>query len=335
MNIALIGAPFSGRSTLFRAMAGSPGQDTGKPLTVRVPDPRLDFLAGHWKPKRVVNATVTFTDVPSPVFSAGSMAMIRDASAVLLVLDNHTVGDMEESLANAGAELILADMAVLEKRLERLRKESRSGGPEGVAVEKALGFLEDGMPLRRAPLSLQEKERLSPFAPASLKPLMVVGNRAGDGVEKEEAARAGAEAAGAVYLSIDAGFELELWEIPREERPAYLRVMGCDEPGLDRVVQASYSMMNLVSFLTMGREEVRAWPIPAGSTALKAAGMIHSDFARGFIRAQVIPFSVFHRTPDPVLLKQKGLVGIEGKDYPVKDGDIIEIRFSVQTRPSG
>lgn len=329
MKIALAGSPRCGRSTLFRALAGFPGADTGKPLTVKVPDPRLDFLAAHWNPKSVVNATVTFTDVPSPAFSSRGMALLREASALVLVLDNHSVGNLEESLGNAESELMIGDLAILEKRLERLRKESRAGSPESLLIQRAVACLDSGTPLRTAGFSKQERELLSPYSPASLKPLMVLSNRSGPGVGNEERAREMAGASGAPFLTVDAGLEMELCELPPEERPELLSGMGYSESGLSMIIRSAYSLLDLVSFLTMGPDEVRAWPVPAGSTALEAAATIHSDLARGFIRAQVIPFQAFRDTPDEAALRKKGMVGLEGKDYVVKDGDILEIRFSV------
>jgi len=329
MKIALAGFPRCGRSTLFHALAGSSRADTAKPLTVRVPDPRVDFLAGHWRPKSVVNATVSFSDLPSPAFGAKGMALLREASAVVLVLDNHSTGNLEESLRGAEAELILGDLAILEKRRDRLRKESKSGSREFVLIDRALALLSEEVPLRKAGFSKQERTELSPYAPASLKPLMVVSNRSGQGIGDESAARDAAEAAGADFLTIDAGLELELCELPENERSEFLSDIGYSDSGLSRIIRSAYSLLDLVSFLTMGPDEVRAWPIPAGSTALEAAGTIHSDLARGFIRAQVIPYAVFRETPDETALKKKGAVGLEGKDYVVKDGDILEIRFSV------
>lgn len=329
MKIALAGFPRCGRSTLFHALAGSSRADTSKPLTVRVPDPRVDFLSGHWHPKSVVNATVSFTDLPSPAFGSKGMALLREASAVVLVLDNHAMGNLEESLRNAEAELILGDLAILEKRRERLRKESKVASREYALIDRAFSLLSHEVPLRKAGFSRQEQSELSPYSPASLKPLMVVSNRSGRGIADETGARNAAEEAGAAFLTIDAGIELELCELPEEERSEFLAEMGYSGSGLSRIIRSAYSLLDLVSFLTMGPDEVRAWPIPAGSTALEAAATIHSDLARGFIRAQVIPFAVFRETPDEVALKKKGAVGLEGKDYIVKDGDILEIRFSV------
>lgn len=329
MKIALAGFPRCGRSTLFHALAGSSRADTAKPLTVKVPDPRVDFLSGHWHPKSVVNATVSFTDLPSPAFGAKGMALLREASAVVLVLDNHTMGNLEESLRNAEAELILGDLAIIEKRRDRLRKESKAGSREFALIDRAFTLLSEEVPLRKAGFTRQEQGELSPYSPASLKPLMVVSNRSGHGIGDEAGARNAAEAAGAAFLTIDAGMELELCELPEEERSEFLAEMGYTGSGLSRIIQSAYSLLDLVSFLTMGPDEVRAWPIPAGSTALEAAATIHSDLARGFIRAQVIPWAVFRETPDEAVLKKRGAVGLEGKDYVVRDGDILEIRFSV------
>ncbi len=170
---------------------------------------------------------------------------------------------------------------------------------------------------------------LSPFSLASLKPLLVISNRTGDGISSEAGVERTVREHGGAFLGIDAAFELELADIPEDEREEFLESMGYTASGRQRLLEEAYSLLDLISFLTMGKDEVRAWPIKRGSTALAAAGTIHSDLARGFIRAQVIPFETFRNTPDEGELRKTGELGLQGKDYLVNDGDILEIKFSV------
>lgn len=329
MKIALAGQPGCGRSTLYRALAGSPLADTGKPLTVHVPDPRVDFLTEHWQPASVVRASVSFTDIPSPAFSPKNLGRLKEATALAFVLDNYALGNLTEAFLQNESELMISDFSIAEKRIERLRKESRGKSSEAKLLERTLELLENETPLRLMDLTEQEADMLSPYALASLKPLLVVSNRAGEGVSPEEEVKGVVAEHGGVFLGIDSGFELELCDIPPDERGEYLESMGFSAPGIDRLLEKAYSLLDLISFLTMGKDEVRAWPIKRGSTALQAAGTIHSDLARGFIRAQVIPFEVFRRTPDETELRKTGDIGLQGKDYTVQDGDILEIKFSV------
>lgn len=329
MKIALAGQPGCGRSTLYRALAGNPEADTSKPLTVHVPDPRIDFLAEHWNPGSVVRASVTFTDIPSPAFSPRNLGRLKEASAIALVLDNYALGNLEESFLQNESELMISDFAIAEKRLARLFKESRGKSPEAQLLQRAMKLLEDETPLRLMELTQQEREIISPYALASLKPILVVSNRSGEGVSDETAAAETVGDHGGAFLGIDSGFELELCEIPAAEQSEFLDSMGFSASGRDRLLSEAYSLLDLISFLTMGKDEVRAWPIRRGSTALEAAGAIHSDLARGFIRAQVIPFELFRRTPDETELRKTGEIGLQGKDYLVQDGDILEIKFSV------
>lgn len=329
MKIALAGQPGCGRSTLYRALAENPGADTGKPLTVHVPDPRIDFLVEHWSPKSTVNASVTFTDVPSPSFSPRNMAAVKEATALAFVLDNYALGNLKESFLQNESELMISDFSIAEKRLARLRKESKGRSAEALLLERVLEQLENETPLRLMKLTEQESDIISPYAFASLKPLLVISNRSGEGVAAEEDVEKKVSEHGGAFLGIDSGFELELAEIPEEERGEFLESMGFSATGKDRLLAGAYTLLDLISFLTMGKDEVRAWPIKRNSSALQAAGTIHSDLARGFIRAQVIPFELFKRTPDEVELRKTGEIGLQGKDYEVQDGDILEIKFSV------
>lgn len=329
MKIALAGQPGCGRSTLYRALAENPDADVSKPLTVHVPDPRIDFLEAHWEPKSVVRSTVTFTDVPSPAFSPKNMGRLKESTAIAMVLDNYALGNLEEAFLQNESELMLSDFSIVEKRIARLQKESKGKSPEALLLLRAMELLEGEVPLRRMELTEQEEEMLSPFSLASLKPLLVISNRTGEGVSPEAGVERTVREHGGAFLGIDAAFELELADISADEREEFLESMGYAASGRQRLLEEAYSLLDLISFLTMGKDEVRAWPIKRGSTALTAAGTIHSDLARGFIRAQVIPFDTFRKTPDEGELRKTGELGLQGKDYLVNDGDILEIKFSV------
>ncbi len=329
MKIALAGKPGCGRSTLFRALAGSVDADTGKPLTVKVPDRRLDFLESIHNPKKNTHASVVFFDVPSPSFSTKNLALIKNAAVLTVVLDNYALGDTINDFREIESELILNDMALCEKRLARLTKESRGTSREAILLAKLLKRMEDGSPLRILGLDEGETGILAPYALLSLKPLIVVSNRMGDPVTPDDALSGIVLEHCGTLLGIDTGFELELTEIEENEQKQFLESMGYSSSSLSRLIKAAYSALDLIVFFTMGKDETRAWPIRKGATALKAAGTIHSDLARGFIRAVVIPYNLYYECPDKILLKEKGKLSIEGKDYIIKDGDIIEIRFNV------
>jgi ribosome-binding ATPase len=329
MKIALAGKPGCGRSTLLKALAGSADTDTGKPLTVKVPDHRLDFLENIHGPEKKTNATVVFFDVPSPSFSNRNLALLRNAAVLTVVLDNYALGDTQNDFTEIESELILSDMELCEKRLARLKKESRGRTREALLIETLLKHMENGSPLRLLDLDDGESALLASYALLSLKPLIVVSNRMGDPVTPDLELSAMVSDHKGILLGIDAGFELELSEIDESEQKPFLESMGYSSSGLSRLIQASYSALNLIVFFTMGKDETKAWPVRRGSTALEAAGTIHSDLARGFIRAVVIPWERYHRTPDKAKLKDAGELRVEGRDYVIADGDIIEVRFNV------
>jgi ribosome-binding ATPase YchF (GTP1/OBG family) len=329
MRIALTGLPGCGRTTLFRALAGNPAADPSKPLTVQVPDGRLDALAAIWNPRKVVRATVVFTDTQSPAFSPRAFGELRDATALALVLDDFARGEIEADFRSCEAELILSDLSVVEKRMERLVKESKARSQEFRALEESKACLESERPLRTAGLGREELEILSPYALLSLKPLFAISNRSEQPVSDEGSLMAASEAAGAGYLAVNAAFELELADLPEEERPEFLRSQGYSESSLNSLIGMAYRSLDLISFLTMGPDEVRAWPVRAGSSAVEAAACIHTDMARGFIRAQVMAYDEYISTPDMARLRERGGVRLEGRDYVVRDGDIVEYRFSV------
>lgn len=329
MKIALIGQPGSGRTTLFKALAANPSADSSKPLTVSVPDPRVDFLAEIWKPRSIIYSQVIFEDIHSPVFSSRQLAICRNSTALALVLDNFARGNLCQDFSTAESELIFADLEIVDRKLSRLKKEGRLNSREYLMLKKLRNHLEEGNPLRILKITKNEELLLSPYALLTFKPLFVISNRADNPVEDETSLLNLAEKTKSPVIPVNAGFELELAELPVEERREFLESEGYCGSGLERLLKSAFSSLDLLVFFTVGPEEVHARPLKNMSTALEAAGKIHSDMARGFIRAQVASFSDFKKTPDYRELKSLGKLKLEGKDYEVQDGDIIEIRFNV------
>jgi len=329
LKIALAGKPGCGRSTLFRALAGSGDADTGKPLTVEVPDSRLDFLAEVHRPEKKVCARVVFTDVPSPATAPKNLGLLRTAAVIALVIDNYALGDLVSDFQELESELILGDLAICEKRLARLTREGSGSSREATVLARTMRHMEEGLPLRVMDLDAAELDILSPYSLLSRKPLVVIPNRMGDPVTPEEELKGQVEAHSGVMVPVDAGFELELTEIEESERQPFLESMGYSTDGLHRLIRTAYGLLDLIVFFTVGSDEVRAWPVRNGSCALEAAGAIHSDMARGFIRAVVASWEDYSETPDRSALRDAGTLRIEGRDYRVRDGDVIEIRFSV------
>ena len=332
MHISLIGFPGCGRTTLFRALAGNPGADSAKPLTVTVPDERLDALSRILSPERTTGVSICFEDVQSPAFSPERLAGVRGGTALALVLDNFCQGDLTGRAVEAETELAMSDLQVIEKRLARLQKEGSRNSREYELLERIAGALGEGSPCRTLELSQDDTSTLSSYSLLSLKPLLVVVNRSQDPPDDETALVPLLERAGAVSVPVDAHFELELVEIEDpEERLQFLGAMGFDSSGLERIVSAAFSVMDLIVFYTIkGGKELRAWPLRRGSSALDAAAVIHTDMAAGFIRAQVVGCDELGTCPDPKELKRTGLLRTEGKDYRVSDGDVLEILFSAR-----
>jgi len=329
VKLAMLGQPGCGRTTLFRALAGDADADPSRPLTVKVPDRRLEFLASVTDARKAVHATVVFVDLQSPAFSPRNLSAVQDAAALVVVVDNFALGHPARDLMEAEADLLVADLALVEKRMERLRKESRRDSPEHAALERARAALEDDRPLRTAEVGEADMRLLRAYSLHTLRPLMVVSNRGDEPAADEAELRDLCEERGAALLPIDAAFELELTELPEEEHAEFLQSMGYRASGLDRLISAAYGTLDLVTFFTIGEDEVRAWPVKRGSTAPQAAGAVHTDMQRGFIRAKVIPFETYRECPDEAELRSRGEVRLEGKDYVVREGDILEIRFSV------
>jgi GTP-binding protein YchF len=322
-DIGLVGMPFSGRSTLFTALtrAGSHGGQANVAV-VPVPDARLLVLTEIERSKKTVPAQVRFVDVPGGVSSAQGLAKLRETDALAIVLrcfgaDPGPTGE----LADVRNELLLADLAVVESSLEKATKRAKGRpGSEVDALQRAKESLDAERPLRQASLSDEELEHLKAIAPLTLKPEVVVANLE----EGQEPPTELGDAVG-VYASIEA----ETTEMDPEDARALLEEFGVSEPGLERVIAAGYGALDLITFLTTGEDETRAWEVRRGATAPEAAGAIHTDLQRGFIRAEVISYEELVAAGSMESAKAAGKVRVEGKDYVVREGDILHVRFAV------
>ena len=318
--------PYSGKSTLFTALtrSGSVGGRANQAV-VDVPDERLDVLTELEKSKKTVPAKVRFVDVPGGLTAQG-IAEYRQTDALLLVVRGF--GDDAEpktELANLEAELLLADLASIESGVEKARKKAR-GSQEGkmelAALEKAHELLEAEKPLRNGNFQAEDVKVLKGYGPLTLKPWIVVVNSAeGDSSEVEGLPDNS--------FSISAALEAEVAGLESSEAAELLQGFGIEEPGLDRVIAASYRALDLITFLTTGDDETRAWEVRRGAKAPEAAGVIHSDLERGFIRSEVVTYGDLVEAGSWDAAKAKGNLRVEGKDYEVKEGDILHVRFAV------
>jgi len=322
-DVGLVGVPFSGRSTLFTALtrAGSHGGQANVAV-VPVPDPRLAVLSEMERSRKTVAAQVRFVDVPGGVSSAQGIARLREADALAIVVrcfgaDAAPAAELE----SVRAELLLADLAVIEGALEKAEKRARGKpGPEVEALRTAKAALEAETPLAEAGLSEGDVAELRGIAPLTLKPAVVVAN-----LEEGTSVPAELPDAIGVYASIEA----ETAEMDPDEARALLEEFGVAEPGLEAVVAASYRALDLITFLTTGEDETRAWEVRRGATAPEAAGVIHTDLQRGFIRAEVIAYDELVAAGSMDAAKAAGKIRVEGKDYVVREGDILHVRFAV------
>jgi GTP-binding protein YchF len=323
-DIGLVGVPFSGKSTLFTALtrAGAAGGQSNQAV-VPVPDPRLAVLTEMERSAKTVAAQVRFVDVPGGTSSAQGIAKLREAEALAVVVRCFG-GDATPAaeFGNVHTELLLADLAVLDSALERAEKRAKGkSAPEVDALRRAHDALSAETPLRDAKLEAGDLEHLRGISPLTLKPFVVVANL-------EEGADVPAELpadAVGVYASIEA----ETAEMDPAEARALLEEFGVAEPGLDRVIAASYSAIDLITFLTTGEDETRAWEVRRGAKAPEAAGVIHTDLERGFIRAEVIGYDDLVAAGSMEQAKAAGKIRVEGKDYEVAEGDILHVRFAV------
>jgi len=322
-DIGLVGVPFSGKSTLFRALtrAGSHGGQANVAV-VLVPDARLAVLTDMERSMKTVPAQVRFVDVPGGVSSAQGLAKLREADALAVVVRCFGADRKPtEELTDVRNELLLADLAVVESASEKALKRAKGKpGAEVEALQRAKDALDAERPLRDAGLSDEELAHLRAIAPLTLKPEVVIAN-----LEEGEELPAELDDAVGVFASIEA----ETIEMEPEEARALLEEFGVSEPGLERVIAAGYGALDLITFLTTGDDETRAWEVRRGATAPEAAGAIHTDLQRGFIRAEVISYDELVAAGSMEAAKAAGKVRVEGKDYVVREGDILHVRFAV------
>ena len=322
-EVGLAGRPFSGTSTLFTALtrAGAVGGRSNVAV-VSVPDARLEVLTRIERSAKTVAAQVRFVDVPGGLSSAQGVAQLREVDALGLVLrcfgaDAQPAGD----LRNLRADLLLADLGVVESALTKAEKRSRGKPAADVdALRSAKEALDGERPLREASLEPAHLAELRAIAPLTLKPEIVVANL-------EEGAVVPDELPGAV--GVHASIEAETAGMDPEEARTLLEEFGVERPGLEEVIAASYGALDLITFLTTGEDETRAWAVRAGAKAPEAAGVIHTDLERGFIRAEVVSFDDLVSAGSMDAAKHAGKVRVEGKDYVVREGDILHVRFAV------
>ena len=345
MKVGLTGFPGSGKTMVFAALTGlraAAGERKAQIGTIKVPDARIDALAAIHNPKKVTYAEVTFVDFPPPVNATKKAVLdqeivtaLRDADALVQVvrgfpdLAGATATPVDDIQAFS-TELALADLAQVEKKVERMKKEK--GNERELALFVRLQqVLEEGKPLRTVGLTADEQNQLSGFAFLSLRPLLVVLNVPEGDVAKALPADVATAAtqAGAEALVLSAVVEAEVAELEPADRDAFLADLGLTESARARFIRASYALLDLISFLTAGEDECRAWPVRRGSVARKAAGRIHSDIERGFIRAEVVAFDDFMQHKSEAKCREAGKLRLEGKDYVVQDGDIVHFRFAV------
>ncbi len=355
MQIGLVGMPFTGKTTLFNLLTGSE-QETGFSGTGEVhtgsavvPDRRLAYLEELYRPERTVYARIQFKDIPGVLSEggrAGRMARlleeVRGADALVQVVRafcSEAAGEPRpyRELRDFRTELYLADLATVENRIARLRearKTPHDAQRQIAALERVREALEEERPPASLPLSPENREALGGQSFLTDKPLLVVINLdenqlAAGGYPDREKIREHAAGAGAPLLEICALVELEIGRLDPKERDDFMAGYGLEEPGLALLARSAYRRLGLLSFFTVGDDEVRAWTIREGTAARRAAGKVHSDMERGFIRAEVFPFDALREQGGTARVREKGLFRLEGKDYLVQDGDVITFRFNV------
>lgn len=360
LTAALVGLPLVGRSTVLNLLTGIgvevSGFVTGRTDTHRgvvdVPDRRLGYLRQMYEPKKFTPAQIEVVEVPGLVRGASQgagvgnrfLAEIREVDAIIHVLRDFEDADVPHpdnridplaDLETVELELLLADLQVLERRLERLQSGKRKPGDEAerTLVERCVACLSDGRSVRELELSAEERTLLSNYGLLTEKPavwVLNVNEAALGGPDGTEASvRERAMAAGVPLVVLSAKIEGEIAQLGQEERDAFLADLGLHESGIDRLARATYDALGLISFLTAGADEVRAWTIRRGTTAQEAAGRIHSDIGRGFIRAEVVAFDDLEVAGTMAKARDAGRVRLEGKEYLMADGDIVSFRFHV------
>jgi GTP-binding protein YchF len=343
VKVGLIGRQGSGKTTIFNALTGlNAGLGQGEKAeshigVTKVPDARVDRLSAIFQPKKTTYAEIRFTDFPASQSqeklkaNAALLAQMRDVDAMALVLGVFDgSSDPIKELRDLLTEMILADLAVVENRLARLKKE-QGKEREGDVLARCLKTLENEESLRSIVFTPDEETLLAGFGFLSRKAVIALFNVGEDEAGKELPAPYQTELQRLAIpgLALSAKVEMEVAQLDEKDRQAFLSELGISEPARDRFIRASYGLLDLISFFTTGEDEVKAWTIKQGTSARKAAGKIHSDIERGFIRAEVAAYDDFIRYGSEAKCREAGRLRLEGKDYPVQDGDIIHFRFNV------